>query len=285
MPRDGTMLLWIVIYFVLAVTLLALLMSPVLRETLWTRTSRCWLVGQQQVLSWVTTSHQSVRGNSASALDVARTGAAFVARRKWLASGVVALVIGPPILAFSLRRWNVLEFEEDTRDINQQIAALLRGEQLVPPAPLPPEVFVTAEVITARPNLVGASRDWGLLDAEFKQRLLLAYRLMRQRHGYEMALLEGYRSPDRQALLSGGDGATVTNAAAYQSYHQYGLAADSAFYRDGRLLISEQDPWAMRGYQLFGEVAAELGLVWGGKWKLRDYGHVELRRPDVLGRH
>lgn len=278
------MLLWIGVYFVLAVTLLALLMSPVLRESLGARASQCWAVGQRQLFDWLTLSNQSARVNSAAALDAARVGTAFVARRKWLTAGLITAIAGPPLLAFTLRRWNVLEYQEDTRDANQQIAALLRGEQLVAPAPLPPEVFVTAEVATLRSDIVSASRDWGLLDAEFKQRLLLAYRLMKQRHGYHMVLLEGYRSPDRQIMLADLDYAAVTNARAFQSYHQYGLAADSAFYRDGQLVISERDSWAMRGYQLFGETSLQVGLLWGGGWRLRDYGHVELRRPGVLRR-
>jgi peptidoglycan L-alanyl-D-glutamate endopeptidase CwlK len=69
------------------------------------------------------------------------------------------------------------------------------------------------------------------------------------------------------------------------SYHQYGLAADSAFFRDGKVVISERDPWAMRGYQLYGEIAAQVGLTWGGSWKMQDYGHVELapRRSRSTG--
>ena len=68
------------------------------------------------------------------------------------------------------------------------------------------------------------------------------------------------------------------------SYHQHGLAADFAFLRDGRIVISEQDPWAMRGYALLGEIAEATGLTWGGRWSLKDYGHVELRRPARLAK-
>ncbi|MCY1535230.1 D-alanyl-D-alanine carboxypeptidase [compost metagenome] len=68
-------------------------------------------------------------------------------------------------------------------------------------------------------------------------------------------------------------------AKANQSYHQYGLAADNAFYRNGKLVISEKDPWAMEGYRLYGEAAESVGLVWGGRWSFRDYGHVEYRKP------
>jgi peptidoglycan L-alanyl-D-glutamate endopeptidase CwlK len=42
----------------------------------------------------------------------------------------------------------------------------------------------------------------------------------------------------------------------------------------------------MQGYELLGAAAQELGLVWGGGWRtLKDYGHVELRRPGVLKRN
>ena len=96
----------------------------------------------------------------------------------------------------------------------------------------------------------------------------------------EMALLEGYRSPERQERLAAA-GSHVSNARAFQSFHQYGLAADCAFIRDGRLVISERDPWAMRGYQLYGQVAESLGMVWGGRWAMMDFGHTELRARDA----
>ncbi len=157
-----------------------------------------------------------------------------------------------------------------------QVAALLQGEQLAPPVALPPLAFTTGEVALVRPLLAGASRNWGLLHPEFGQRLLLAFKIMKEKHGYDMALLEGYRSAARQDLLAS-MGSQVTNARAFQSYHQHGLAADCAFWRDGKLVISEKDPWAMRGYRLYGEVAESLGLTWGGRWTMMDFGHSELR--------
>ena len=124
-------------------------------------------------------------------------------------------------------------------------------------------------------------RNWGLLQPDFSQRLLLLFKIMKEKHGYDMALLEGYRSPGRQELLAS-MGASVTNARAFQSWHQYGLAADCAFLRDGKIVISEKDPWAMRGYQLYGEVAESLGLTWGGRWQMMDLGHTELRVRGVM---
>ncbi|MFC7516950.1 M15 family metallopeptidase [Herbaspirillum sp. GCM10030257] len=157
------------------------------------------------------------------------------------------------------------------------VMALLQGEQLVPPPPLPPEAFSTREIESERVELASASREWSLLNPDFRQRLLTVFRLM-ENHGYKMALIEGYRSPERQNSLAK-MGPHVTNAKAFQSYHQFGLAADNGFYRDGRLVISEKDPWAMTGYQLYGQYAESVGLTWGGHWTMRDFGHVELRDP------
>lgn len=198
-------------------------------------------------------------------------------RSPFLAAGCGVLVLLPPLAALLLGgRAGLPGFEAATPAVNEQVAQLLRGERLVaPPAP-PPAVFTTAEVALVRPQLAGANRNWDLLDADFTQRLLLVFKVMRDQYGYEMVLLEGYRSPERQNELADAGG-NVTNARAFQSWHQFGLAGDSAFLRDGKVVISEKDPWAMRGYQLYGQVAESAGLTWGGRWKMMDFGHVELR--------
>lgn len=196
---------------------------------------------------------------------------------------VVAL---PPLLVLILRRDVALDgFESVQRPMaSVKLEELLRGERLTPPPPPPPEVFLTVEVEQVRPMTASADRKWDQLDAEFTQRLLAIYQVMREQHGYEMVLVEGYRSAARQDQLAA-RGQHVTRASGGRSWHQYGLAADSAFLRDGRLVISERDPWAMRGYQLYGQVAKEAGLVWGGDWtSIKDLMHVELRREGVMRR-
>jgi len=199
------------------------------------------------------------------------------------AIGVPAVLI-PSLLALALSHPAMLPvYEGGASAPDAQVAALLQGERLAPPVAPPPTVFTTAEVELVRPKLVTASRNWGLLHPDYSQRLLLAFKIMKEKHGYEMALLEGYRSPARQDELANAGG-HVTNARAFQSWHQYGLAADCAFLRDGKLVISEKDPWAMRGYQLYGEVAESLGLTWGGRWKMMDFGHTELRLRGVMRR-
>ena len=206
-------------------------------------------------------------------------------RRHWAFCAIgLPLILIPTLLALLMRKPDMLPgYEPVETVVDVQVAALLKGEQLVPPAALPPLAFGTREVELVRPMLVNASRNWGLLHPDYSQRLLLAFKIMKEKHGYEMALLEGYRSPARQDALAQ-MGSAVTNARAFQSWHQYGLAADCAFWRDGKLVISEKDPWAMRGYQLYGEVAESLGLTWGGRWTMMDFGHTELRLRGVMRR-
>lgn len=196
-------------------------------------------------------------------------------------SGLVLAVLPPLAVIVYGHRYYGESFAETYRESNPQIQALLQGEQLVPPEPLPPAIFAAQDVIVERPLLISASRHWEALDYGFSQRLLNVFKIMKDQYGYDMAIIEGYRSPERQNQLAA-LGPHVTNAYAYQSFHQFGLAADCAFIKNGRLVISERDPWAMRGYQLYGQVAEAMGLKWGGRWKLLDYGHVELHLRGVL---
>lgn len=221
-------------------------------------------------------------GNSGGAS--LREARRFIRQHYLLCIGGALLLGVPPLVAvIGGDDTHLPGFQESHREVNLQVAALLEGEQLVPPPPLPPLAFASAEVQKERPMIVSASRDWQLLNAAYQQRLLHVFRIMKEQHGYDMAILEGYRSPQRQNMLAS-MGSNVTNAAAFQSWHQYGLAADCAFVRNGKIVISEKDPWAMRGYRLYGEVAESMGLTWGGRWKMMDFGHTELRLPGVMKR-
>ncbi len=207
----------------------------------------------------------------------------FLNRNRWLIAITSLFIILPPAIAWFASSKNMLDGFDDTqfRESNYQVTALLQGEHLAPPTALPPEMFATQEVSLIRPTLIDASRNWQLLDDGFSQRLLLVFKIMKERYGYDMTILEGYRSPDRQNKLAS-IGSSVTNATAYQSYHQFGLAADCAFQRNGKLVITEKDPWAMRGYQLYGEVAESLGMRWGGRWEMMDLGHIEFHKPNTV---
>jgi len=196
------------------------------------------------------------------------------------------------------------------KTVDPQIYLLLKGEGLSPPPQIDDQLINAAIVAAttaqsfdptqisngqteldntqidfsaeqhARSNTDLVNRKWARMNPRYKQRLLMVFKIMRERYQYELVLLEGYRSPERQNLLSGNS--KITQARAYQSYHQFGLAADIAFLRDGKVVISEQDPWAMRGYQRYGEIAESVGLTWGGRWKsIQDYGHSEYRLPNL----
>lgn len=199
----------------------------------------------------------------------------FATRYRWWLVGTCCFVITPIffIVIFS-DRINDGGVPDISYVSDESIRLLLDGEHLVLPKPPPPESFTTVEVVAERPALATADRRWDKLDPDFELRLLHVFNRM-ESLGYKLVLLEGYRSPERQDQLAA-MGNHVTNARAFQSYHQFGLAADCAFLRDGKIVISERDPWAMRGYQLYGQEAQAVGLVWGGSWKMMDLGHVEL---------
>lgn len=273
----------LVAYFAIAVVIAAVLLLPAVRSSLVAiaRDSHDYFMrrasyGASRARSQLT---RSAKISQSTVVDMQN----LLVKRRLLILTTTGILATPPLVALALRGRQLFQYDDTVRVPDEKIAALLNGEQLVPPPPLPPEVFATQEVEQIRPALKDASRDWNLLDTDFRTRLLLVYKIMHEQYGYEMALLEGYRSPERQNRLAQ-MGGNVTNAAAFQSYHQYGLAADNAFLRDGKLVISEKDPWAMRGYQLYGQTAEQVGLVWGGRWKLMDLGHVEYHKPGfVLG--
>lgn len=265
-------------YFLLAVAGVALVLFPGCRTRVQGFVGSIASAGRTPTIRLAGPATQALRWPLHGLRDIA----GWLVARPLRAAGGIVLVCAPPLLVLSLQGPAIFDFNDDLRIADRQIATLLEGEQLVPPPPLPPAVFTTREVEQVRPNIVRASRNWQQLDQEFTQRLLVVFKLMQERHGYQMALIEGYRSPERQAELFS-RGSNVTQARAGMSYHQYGLAADVAFFRDGKVVISERDPWAMRGYALYGEIAEQVGLTWGGRWKMRDLGHVELRRKGVLG--
>jgi peptidoglycan L-alanyl-D-glutamate endopeptidase CwlK len=190
-----------------------------------------------------------LRGSTLLHAKLVSTGGAttrYLRHHKKAALIGAALLLLPTLFSLFSASHALLDGYGDAgRQMDPVVVALLQGERLVPPPPLPPDVFATPEVAAEGTRLAEANREWRLLDADFRQRLLTVYRMMAMQ-GYQMALIEGYRSPERQTILAS-YGTHVTRAAANQSYHQYGLAADSAFYSNGKIVISEKDPWAMEG--------------------------------------
>jgi len=52
--------------------------------------------------------------------------------------------------------------------------------------------------------------------------------------------------------------------------HMLGLAKDFAIAKGNAYDWNDTE-----GYKKMGEIAESLGLKWGGRWKIGDYGHVE----------
>lgn len=169
--------------------------------------------------------------------------------------------------------------------INEAIIQAMQMEQTTPTPDFIASARSTIDLeemddMNSQFNTQLVDRKWDRMNPRYKQRLLMVFKIMKEKYHYELVLLEGYRSPARQNMLSGNP--NTTRARAFQSYHQFGLAADIAFKREGKIVITERDPWAMRGYQLYGEVAESVGLTWGGRWKsIQDFGHTEYRMPGL----
>jgi len=278
------LLLAVALYFLLACFLSWIGMFPAGRACIVQAMAKAGALLRRQGVHLARRQQERVESLRLTTSSSARWAAVGIRRHYLIGLAGLTLICVPPLLASLAGDKNMLGgFIGSTRPMNVHVKQLLVGEQLVPPSALPPLVFATQTVIALRPMLGSASRNWTLLNADYAQRLLLAFKIMKEQHGYDMAILEGYRSPGRQTMLAS-LGSNVTNAAAFQSWHQYGLAADCGFLRDGKLFISEKDPWAMRGYKLYGQVAESLGLTWGGRWKMMDFGHTELRLPGVMRR-
>jgi peptidoglycan LD-endopeptidase CwlK len=278
------MLVSVSIYFLLVIGVLALVCLPEVRDRAVAGAMGWWRRGRETGSVWRAEGVRRASRHGELARDITGRFAALLRRHAFALMAALAVIVALPLASVLLRAaFRVDSFDPNaSRVVDEHVAELLKGEELVTPSPLPPEYFMTPEVEEWQPLARSASRQWDLLDENFRQRLLLAFKIMREQYGYDMVLTEGYRSPQRQATLAA-LGPSVTRAGPFESYHQFGLAADSAFMRDGRIVISEKDPWAMAGYERYGQVAKSLGLVWGGDWRgLRDLGHVELHRPRTL---
>ena len=117
------------------------------------------------------------------------------------------------------------------------------------------------------------------LDPEFRRKLeVFESRLLES--GIRVKLVCGYRSIAEQnrlyALGRTKPGRVVTKARGGCSWHNFGLAADYAFVSGGQL--TWDGPW-----KIFGRIARECGLEWGGDWKkFPDRPHVQWRRGKTL---
>lgn len=117
------------------------------------------------------------------------------------------------------------------------------------------------------------------LDPEFAKKLALFERKLAAK-GIKVTLTSGLRPIDEQdrlyAMGRTKPGKIVTNARGGYSWHNFGLAGDYAFVINGK--VTWNGPWAV-----FGKVARECGLEWGGDFKsIVDRPHVQWTRGRTL---
>jgi len=93
--------------------------------------------------------------------------------------------------------------------------------------------------------------------------------------GHEVRIVQGFRSKEEQdALYAKGrtsPGAIVTNAKAGESFHNYGVAVDFVFRREGYNASSTL-------WNKLGQVGKNQGFEWGGDWTgFVDRPHFEMK--------
>ena len=71
-------------------------------------------------------------------------------------------------------------------------------------------------------------------------------------------------------------GPWATNAAPGESWHNYAEAFDAVPVKDKKPLWDYDKNKA--SWDVYGAAVEKTGLVWGGKWRARDYPHAQLQR-------
>lgn len=72
-------------------------------------------------------------------------------------------------------------------------------------------------------------------------------------------------------------GKIITNAKGGDSMHNYGIAFDCAPVVDGQAVWNDMDLW-----EKIAAIGEALGLVWGGRWKMRDLPHFQHTAGQTL---
>lgn len=99
--------------------------------------------------------------------------------------------------------------------------------------------------------------------------------------GHPVRITEGFRSMERQAQLYAqgrtAPGNIVTNAKPGESFHNYGVAVDFVFRKEG--YNASEALW-----QTLGTIGKKHGFEWGGDWQgFTDRPHFELTLGYPLG--
>lgn len=134
------------------------------------------------------------------------------------------------------------------------------------------QLFTIKGLLEKLLNLLKRHPSQGLLPRVERQANIVVAEMARR--GHPVRIVEGYRSKERQdELYAQGrtePGAIVTNARGGESLHNYGVAVDFVFRKEG--YNASPGLW-----QLLGTVGVENGFSWGGDWNtFVDKPHFEM---------
>ena len=127
----------------------------------------------------------------------------------------------------------------------------------------------------------GDAPQWDGVHPDLRLTLEAIQEVMRE-EGFDLRLMEGFRSDARQAaLLATGGG--VTQVGAGRSCHNHGFAVDMVIHVRNRPSWDLTHSHVRDGYARLGELATSAGLRWGGAWTdFQDMPHVEMRDECLL---
>lgn len=161
-------------------------------------------------------------------------------------------------LDWSLYRPNLVEYRKTEATLKDRLAGLVAQlkQKLANPTPAPAPFTPTAllPLVQQKANAIVAEM---------------------KRLGHEVRIVEGFRSIERQNQLYAQGrttpGSIVTNARGGESLHNYGVAVDFVFRKEG--YNASDTLWS-----LLGKVGKLQGFEWGGDWKgFVDRPHFELK--------
>ncbi len=97
--------------------------------------------------------------------------------------------------------------------------------------------------------------------------------------GLNLKILETFRNFNQQdKYFKQGrttPGSIITNAKSGEGLHSYGLALDVYPVVNGKPLMTVDGP-NKKYWDKMGEIAESVGFEWGGRWKFKDYPHIEI---------
>ena len=86
--------------------------------------------------------------------------------------------------------------------------------------------------------------------------------------GFPVIVVEAYRTPAKAALMK----IQKKSLIGIKSLHCNGLAVDCCFLVNGKMSWDVDPSY----WEAYGKSAESFGLHYGGRWKFKDYNHIEL---------